>query len=126
MCDCFVFRQKTAYEMRISDWSSDVCSSDLDADRVVEGLSVDWRTLDMAIKPYPACRFAHAAVDALIALRHQHHLELNQIDHVVCGLPAKGILLVGDPITLKRQANTVVQGQFSMPFLAAEIGRAHV
>src|SRR3546814_10608510 len=31
MCSMFVFffRQKTAYEMRISDWSSDVCSSDL-------------------------------------------------------------------------------------------------
>src|SRR3546814_3443577 len=28
---CFLFKQKTAYEMRISDWSSDVCSSDLDA-----------------------------------------------------------------------------------------------
>src|SRR3546814_16164463 len=28
MCFCF-FKQKTAYEMRISDWSSDVCSSDL-------------------------------------------------------------------------------------------------
>src|SRR3546814_10066560 len=27
-CLCF-FKQKTAYEMRISDWSSDVCSSDL-------------------------------------------------------------------------------------------------
>src|SRR3546814_9636898 len=27
---CFFFKQKTAYEMRISDWSSDVCSSDLD------------------------------------------------------------------------------------------------
>src|SRR3546814_5691337 len=25
---CFFFKQKTAYEMRISDWSSDVCSSD--------------------------------------------------------------------------------------------------
>src|SRR3546814_18427817 len=38
LCDCcvcdhmfrlFFFKQKTAYEMRISDWSSDVCSSDL-------------------------------------------------------------------------------------------------
>src|SRR3546814_4697794 len=31
MCVCYVFffKQKTAYEMRISDWSSDVCSSDL-------------------------------------------------------------------------------------------------
>src|SRR3546814_1465840 len=34
MCGCinvFFFKQKTAYEMRISDWSSDVCSSDLAA-----------------------------------------------------------------------------------------------
>src|SRR3546814_16639044 len=29
-CSFFFFKQKTAYEMRISDWSSDVCSSDLD------------------------------------------------------------------------------------------------
>src|SRR3546814_1119622 len=29
MSGLFVCRQKTAYEMRISDWSSDVCSSDL-------------------------------------------------------------------------------------------------
>src|SRR3546814_15894216 len=28
----FFFKQKTAYEMRISDWSSDVCSSDLGGD----------------------------------------------------------------------------------------------
>src|SRR3546814_7253500 len=30
---CFFFKHKTAYEMRISDWSSDVCSSDLFIDR---------------------------------------------------------------------------------------------
>src|SRR3546814_7789899 len=29
VCLFFFFKQKTAYEMRISDWSSDVCSSDL-------------------------------------------------------------------------------------------------
>src|SRR3546814_4869716 len=29
VCVVFFFKQKTAYEMRISDWSSDVCSSDL-------------------------------------------------------------------------------------------------
>src|SRR3546814_1673873 len=31
----FVVKQKTAYEMRISDWSSDVCSSDLEKTEVV-------------------------------------------------------------------------------------------
>src|SRR3546814_2728204 len=29
ICCVFFFKQKTAYDMRISDWSSDVCSSDL-------------------------------------------------------------------------------------------------
>src|SRR3546814_5679820 len=41
MCLClllfFFFKQKTAYEMRISDWSSDVCSSDLLLIRVFVG-----------------------------------------------------------------------------------------
>src|SRR3546814_14127237 len=32
----FFFKQKTAYEMRISDWSSDVCSSDLAMDALGE------------------------------------------------------------------------------------------
>src|SRR3546814_12804054 len=39
---CFFFKQKTAYEMRISDWSSDVCSSDLPKPLValVDGISM--------------------------------------------------------------------------------------
>src|SRR3546814_3432739 len=40
----FFFKQKTAYEMRISDWSSDVCSSDLD--RRFEGESTGLQPLD--------------------------------------------------------------------------------
>src|SRR3546814_2902527 len=32
----FFFKQKTAYEMRISDWSSDVCSSDLPKRRIAQ------------------------------------------------------------------------------------------
>src|SRR3546814_11907973 len=34
----FFFKQKTAYEMRISDWSSDVCSSDLQLDDCLASL----------------------------------------------------------------------------------------
>src|SRR3546814_9774249 len=35
--DIFFFKQKTAYELRISDWSSDVCASDLSEARFGEG-----------------------------------------------------------------------------------------
>src|SRR3546814_5268735 len=47
----FFFKQKTAYEMRISDWSSDVCSSDLHAggrapDPVLLPLQLEERHID--------------------------------------------------------------------------------
>src|SRR3546814_7271126 len=42
VCFSFFFKQKTAYEMRISDWSSDVCSSDLSAgDTLVGRIAAD-------------------------------------------------------------------------------------
>src|SRR3546814_1313111 len=43
LCVCFFFKQKTAYEMRISDWSSDVCSSDLRQRRRAD---VAWSRVD--------------------------------------------------------------------------------
>src|SRR3546814_14456224 len=41
----FFFKQKTAYEMRISDWSSDVCSSDLSRPRAVKAA---WASADFS------------------------------------------------------------------------------
>src|SRR3546814_20764052 len=42
----FFFKQKTAYDMRISDWSSDVCSSDL-----IISVSVGWWIYDLTRNP---------------------------------------------------------------------------
>src|SRR3546814_3574415 len=47
----FFFKQKTAYEMRISDWSSDVCSSDLTSDAAVEAA---WRVVDPVLREHAA------------------------------------------------------------------------
>src|SRR3546814_4300673 len=44
----FFFKQKTAYEMRISDWSSDVCSSDLQRENFVQQRDDDKRRLKTA------------------------------------------------------------------------------
>src|SRR3546814_4182838 len=43
----FFFKQKTAYEMRISDWSSDVCSSDLLVDQIDAGDFFGHRVFDL-------------------------------------------------------------------------------
>src|SRR3546814_8911894 len=47
----FFFKQKTAYEMRISDWSSDVCSSDLEA--VLETAACLWEAV-LTLRDHPA------------------------------------------------------------------------
>src|SRR3546814_1455827 len=64
----FFFKQKTAYEMRISDWSSDVCSSDLIEPQAIEiiaqiimGMDVPFgppavvavQRMDRAVQPAP-------------------------------------------------------------------------
>src|SRR3546814_1382143 len=45
----FFFKQKTAYEMRISDWSSDVCSSDLGPSEITTRFQTAWNTHDMEV-----------------------------------------------------------------------------
>src|SRR3546814_2440584 len=50
----FFFKQKTAYEMRISDWSSDVCSSDLPAAQQDDDQGVDRQVGDGKIEIHGA------------------------------------------------------------------------
>src|SRR3546814_17739059 len=57
----FFFKQKTAYEMRISDWSSDVCSSDLPTTCVAMTESLSPR-----IMPFVLSFSLHVAIGALL------------------------------------------------------------
>src|SRR3546814_8564269 len=54
----FFFKQKTAYEMRISDWSSDVCSSDLENLLAMPGTRYFGETILVH-------EFSHAIFDAM-------------------------------------------------------------
>src|SRR3546814_6194587 len=57
----FFFKQKTAYEMRISDWSSDVCSSDLQRIAFVGGQPDDPQDMHgIHIKRFAARLWVHA------------------------------------------------------------------
>src|SRR3546814_10298894 len=95
----FFFKQKTAYEMRISDWSSDVCSSDLSGDPDLH----QWFTPFWAAEMF--------ANDVLDGLGHVGVIEPS------CGT---GSFLSAIPQHLP------AYGVDIDPDIAAEIGRAHV
>lgn len=94
-------------------------SDGADPARAVAGLGEVWETLRIGVKPYPACRYTHAAVDGLLALRARHGLAAEEVTRVSVGLHRNGMALVGDPADAKRRARSIVEGQFSMPFAAA-------
>lgn len=94
-------------------------SDGADPARAVAGLGQLWETLRIGVKPYPACRYTHAAVDGLLALQAAHGFHADQVQALTVGLHRNGITLVGDPLPAKRRARSIVEGQFSMPFAAA-------
>src|SRR3546814_3091781 len=76
----FFFKQKTAYEMRISDWSSDVCSSDLqpaqprDADHplaIVAREEMVMEVEDPEFGPLPLARPARDDLARLAGIRSE-------------------------------------------------------
>jgi len=90
-----------------------------DPEAAIAGLGEKWETMDIAVKPYPSCRYGHAAMDALIDLRAANDLDYHDIETVEVGLPRTGWNLIGDPESEKQSPDNYVDGQFSMPFVAA-------
>jgi 2-methylcitrate dehydratase PrpD len=87
-------------------------------EKVIADLGLVYETMKIGVKPYPSCRYTHAALDALIAMRREHNLTPDQIKRVEIGLHRNGITLTGDAAT-KRHPTSVVGGQFSMFFTGA-------
>src|SRR3546814_3729794 len=73
----FFFNQKTAYEMRISDWSSDVCSSDLVFQQLLIGVNEDAHASDM-IRHTRGKRCCFVEVDVARALTEEHHADVRR------------------------------------------------
>jgi len=88
-------------------------------DRAAAGLGEVWETMNISVKPYPGCRFAHAAIDAAIDLKREHDLGPDDIDSIAVGLSRKGLDLTGTPEPQKRTPENIVDAQFSVHFLIA-------
>src|SRR3546814_7139449 len=76
----FLFKQKTAYEVRISDWSSDVCSSDL---RTADLSAANERLMDTLAELRVAKADLEGMVEERTAALRQRDLLLREVYHRV-------------------------------------------
>jgi len=89
-------------------------SDDPHPEKAVSGLGNSYEILDVGIKPYPCCRYMHAAIDIILELVKEEDITLQDIDDVTVKIPGPGIDIVGDPTNTYPQS--LVDCQFSMPF----------
>src|SRR3546814_3087038 len=100
----FFFKQKTAYEMRISDWSSDVCSSDLAGETVEVAAAIRQGGGEMDAAREGAGELGKAGGDGvdLVLGRHRHEdLAVAMRQHVVDGQAA--LPLRSPPVAARQQ-----------------------
>jgi len=86
-------------------------------ERAVQDLGTVWELMHTAVKPYPSCRYGHAGIDAALALRAANDIKPSEITAIRLGLPKSGMLLIGAPPDKKANPQSVVDGQFSGPFV---------
>src|SRR3546814_4534393 len=79
----FLFKQKTAYELRISDWSSDVCSSDLRTATHLDHRAIRTDALEQVrgTSVHVVDAFGHMAVHFAGAALAQFGVPADQVSH---------------------------------------------
>jgi 2-methylcitrate dehydratase PrpD len=90
-----------------------------DPARLLQGLGENWEVMATAVKPYPSCRWGHACIDAALALRAELGLRAAEVEAVTLGLPRAGMALIGDDLERRRNPASVIEAQFSAPFVVA-------
>ena len=87
--------------------------------KAIDGLGEKFEALNLGVKPYPSCRYSHAAIDGLIELKKELNFSSEDLDDVDIGLSETALNIIGYPLNDKQNPKSIVDGQFSMPFCAA-------
>ena len=88
-------------------------------EKAMHGLGEAYETLNLGVKPYPSCRYSHAAIDGLVELKNELGFSSKNLDDIDIGLSETALNIIGYPLQDKQNPKSIVDGQFSMPFCAA-------
>lgn len=90
-------------------------------DRAVlrEGLGQRYEFVQLSYKPYPCCRFNHAAIGAAISLRESAKIQAHRVKNIRVGLNRQAYEAVCTPVDVRKAPRTIVQAQFSIPYTVA-------
>ena len=91
--------------------------------RAAANLGTVWETMNIGVKPYPSCRYSHAAMGAIATARTENQITVKEVQAVEVGLPHTGWRIIGENDEFKRAPTGAVDGQFSMPFCGAVVLR---
>ncbi len=83
------------------------------------GLGERWVTPEIAYKPYPACHYAHAPVDALAQILRNTPLAPEDVETITAFTDATGVSLVCVPAADKVLPRTPYDAKFSLPYCLA-------
>jgi 2-methylcitrate dehydratase PrpD len=86
---------------------------------LTDRLGEAWLVLETAIKPHPACRLTHGAIDAVLEVRDQIPEQDRLKAQVSINLPEFSVKIVGGDAPNKRAPEGVVDAQFSVYFTVA-------
>jgi 2-methylcitrate dehydratase PrpD len=84
-----------------------------------ENLGRSWQINEVAVKPIPACHFAHAAADAAALLHREHGLAAKDIRRIRVLVPQEVVKTVCEPVANKRNPANSYDAQFSIPYIVA-------
>jgi 2-methylcitrate dehydratase PrpD len=91
----------------------------IDLEPMLADLGRRWETPRIAFKPYPACHYVHAPIDAAARAVGPRGVSTAEILEVVVRVPQAAVSLVLEPAAAKARPRTPYDAKFSLPFSVA-------
>ncbi len=109
----------TVIEGRFGLYNAYLRRADLDIDSQLADLGERWETPNIAYKPYPACHFLHASLDAVIEATAGQGIKPDDVVEIIAEVPADVVPIILEPLADKHAPRSEYDAKFSLPYAVA-------